>query len=144
MSELIGRDKIQTMIPHSGDMCLLHEIRDWDLESLLAIADTPCAGNPLLCDGALPAESCIEYGAQAAALHAVLSGADLTADKPAFLAAVKNLEIFSSAQVENISILRVEVRIDAKSPMGASYHFRCSVDDALWVSGSLSLLRMQK
>src|SRR5207247_9692194 len=66
----INKAEIRTLIPHSGLMCLLDEVTQWDDRSIVCITNTHRdPGNPLLREGRLSALHAFEYGAQAAAVH---------------------------------------------------------------------------
>src|SRR5882724_13525770 len=89
---LIKKAEIRTLIPHSGLMCLLDEVLQWDDRSVVCITNThrdPV--NPLRRQGCLAAVHAFEYGAQAAAVHgglrARLAG---SIAPPGYLAALRN------------------------------------------------------
>ncbi len=63
----------QALIPHTGAMCLLDEVLEWDAEHLLGRSHTHAqSSNPLRTDAGLRALHLCEYGAQAAAVHGAL------------------------------------------------------------------------
>lgn len=65
--------KIATLVPQQGAMCLLDEVVSFDDRSVVCRTASHLApGNPLRCDGRLPAIAGIEYGAQAMAVHGAL------------------------------------------------------------------------
>jgi predicted hotdog family 3-hydroxylacyl-ACP dehydratase len=65
--------KIAALVPQQGAMCLLDEILSFDEHSVVCrTASHQSPGNPLRCDGRLPAIAAIEYGAQAMAVHGAL------------------------------------------------------------------------
>src|SRR6516164_873849 len=67
---VIGNAEIRALIPHSGLMCLLDEVVQWDDRSILCITNTHRdPANPLRRGGRLSALHAFEYGAQAAAVH---------------------------------------------------------------------------
>ncbi|PYI82543.1 MAG: phosphotransferase, partial [Verrucomicrobia bacterium] len=66
----IGKAEIRTLIPHSGLMCLLDSVIEWDDQSIICISNTHRdPANPLRREGQLSAVHAFEYGAQAAAVH---------------------------------------------------------------------------
>lgn len=70
MRILIGRDELESLVPHSGDMCLLHGVTAWDETSVTCISESHLAAdNPLRARGRLAAVHALEYGAQAMAVH---------------------------------------------------------------------------
>src|SRR2546421_1282894 len=87
----IKKAEIRTLIPHSGLMCLLDEVTEWDQRSIVCITDThrdPV--NPLRREGCLAAVHAFEYGAQAAAVHGGLRARSAgTTAAPGYLAALR-------------------------------------------------------
>ena len=66
----INKAEIRTLIPHSGSMCLLDEVTQWDDRSIVCATNTHRdPANPLRRNGHLSAVHAFEYGAQAAAVH---------------------------------------------------------------------------
>ena len=66
----INKAEIRTLIPHSGLMCLLDEVVQWDDRSIACVSNTHRdPANPLRRQGRLSAVHAFEYGAQAAAIH---------------------------------------------------------------------------
>ena len=88
----VNKAEIRTLIPHSGLMCLLDEVVDWDDRAIACISNThrdPV--NPLRRQGRLSAVHAFEYGAQAAAIHGSLRArAAGTIAPPGYLAALRN------------------------------------------------------
>ena len=67
---------VAALVPQQGAMCLLDEILSYDERSVVCrTASHRLPGNPLRCDGRLPAIAGIEYGAQAMAVHGALQSA---------------------------------------------------------------------
>src|SRR5207249_9236852 len=63
----INKAEIRTLIPHSGLMCLLDQVTQWDDRSIKCVANTHRdPANPLRRSGHLAALHAFEYGAQAA------------------------------------------------------------------------------
>src|SRR6266480_4838827 len=66
----INKAEIRTLIPHSGLMCLLDQVTQWDDRSIVCITNTHRDSvNPLRRSGQLSGLHAFEYGAQAAAVH---------------------------------------------------------------------------
>src|SRR5216117_1371688 len=88
----VNKAEIRTLIPHSGLMCLLDEVAQWDDQSIVCITNThrdPV--NPLRREGRLSALHAFEYGAQAAAVHGGLRARSVgTTAAPGYLAALRN------------------------------------------------------
>ena len=72
---------IQALIPHTGDMCLLANVTNWDATHISCIAHSHRdPNNPLAHDGKMPVLCGIEFAAQAMAAHGGLTG--LTGQRP--------------------------------------------------------------
>ena len=84
---------IAAKIPHSGHMCLLHGVLEWDATTIRCVARSHTAmDNPLRVAQQLPVLCGIEYAAQAMAVHGALSG--LVGDKPraGYLAGLRDIQ----------------------------------------------------
>ena len=106
---LIDKVRIQELIPHTGAMCLLDAVIDWDDDSIQCVTDTHRdSANPLRRRGRLSAVVAFEYGAQAAAVHGGLraSAAGETAS-PGYLAALRDARWFVAELDENAAPLEV-------------------------------------
>ncbi len=93
----ITKDEICQMVPHSGAMCLLHEVAEWDEDQILCLATSHHdPANPLRHEGRLPALCAIEYAAQAMAVHGGLT-ARKHQGKPrvGFLGSVRDVKLFA-------------------------------------------------
>jgi len=91
----INKAEIRTLIPHSGLMCLLDEVAQWDDQSITCITNTHRdRANPLRRDGQLSALHAFEYGAQAAAVHGGLRARLVNAlAPPGYLAALRDARL---------------------------------------------------
>src|SRR5947209_15492663 len=89
---LINKAEIQALIPHSGLMCLLDSVTQWDDRSIMCMTDTHRdPANPLRRAGRLSALHAFEYGAQAAAVHGGLRARSVGATAPpGYLAALRD------------------------------------------------------
>ena len=89
---LIDKVEIRTLIPHSGLMCLLDEVTQWDDRCIVCITNThrdPV--NPLRRSGRLSGLHAFEYGAQAAAVHGGLRARSVgTTAAPGYLAGLRD------------------------------------------------------
>ena len=91
----INKAEIRTLIPHSGSMCLLDSVTEWDDRSIICISSTHRdPANPLRRDGRLSAVHAFEYAAQAAAVHGGLR-ARLIGERapPGYLAALRDARL---------------------------------------------------
>jgi predicted hotdog family 3-hydroxylacyl-ACP dehydratase len=92
---LLNKSEIRTLIPHTGLMCLLDSVIEWDDRSIACISDTHRdSANPLRRDGHLSALHAFEYGAQAVAVHGGLRARSAGATAlPGYLAALRNARL---------------------------------------------------
>src|SRR2546426_11979869 len=66
----INKSEIRRLIPHSGLMCLLDSVSEWDDRSIICISNTHRdPANPLRRDGRLSLVNAFEYAEQAVAEH---------------------------------------------------------------------------
>jgi predicted hotdog family 3-hydroxylacyl-ACP dehydratase len=91
----LNKGEIRKLIPHSGTMCLLDSIVEWDDRSITCISNTHRDfANPLRRKGRLSAVHAFEYAAQAVAVHgglqACLAGATAP---PGYLAALRDAHL---------------------------------------------------
>ena len=91
----IAREGIAALIPHSGAMCLLSRLEQWDLQHIVCCADNHRdPKHPLRTRSGLLASALIEYAAQAMALHGALT-AQATGEtiRPGYLASVRGTQL---------------------------------------------------
>ena len=94
----INKAEIQALIPHSGLMCLLDSVTQWDDRSIVCMTNTHRdPANPLRRAGRLSALHGFEYGAQAAAVHGGLRARSVGAiAPPGYLAALRNARLHAT------------------------------------------------
>jgi predicted hotdog family 3-hydroxylacyl-ACP dehydratase len=94
----INKAEIQALIPHSGLMCLLDSVTQWDDRSIACMTNTHRdPANPLRSAGRLSALHAFEYGAQAAAVHGGLRARSVAATAPpGYLAALRNARLHAT------------------------------------------------
>src|SRR5438094_8372580 len=107
----ISKAEIRTLIPHSGLMCLLDEVVQWDDRSIACVSSTHRdPANPLRRAGRLSAVHAFEYGAQAAAIHGGLRARSAgTTAAPGYLAALRDGRL----QVARLDYIHLPLRICA-------------------------------
>ncbi|RZA07407.1 MAG: hypothetical protein EOO68_03485 [Moraxellaceae bacterium] len=127
-----------TLLPHGQALQVISALIDLTPERIHCIVQAPI-NNPL-CDQAnvVSSFSCIEYAAQAAAIHGILMGANYNPLKPAFIGAVKDLQLarshYASTQTVTISAQQEYSEND-----GAIYSFSGDADGERLLSGRLIL-----
>lgn len=125
----ITRDELCQLVPHSGTMCLLHEVVEWDDDQILCLAiNHQDTANPLRHEGRLPALCAIEYAAQAMAVHGGLT-ARKNHGKPkiGFLGSVRDVKLFAEYLddiVEPLEVRAIKQMADANNSL---YELRVSV-----------------
>jgi predicted hotdog family 3-hydroxylacyl-ACP dehydratase len=127
---LIDKAEIRTLIPHSGLMCLLDEVTEWDDRCIVCITNThrdPV--NPLRRSGCLSALHAFEYGAQAAAVHGGLRARSVrTTATPGYLAALRDGQL----HVTRLDHIHLPLRICATRLFGdrANTVYECLISAA--------------
>lgn len=132
-----------TLIPHTGAMCLLDEVVEWDAKRLHArSASHQRADNPLRADGVLHAVNLCEYGAQAMAVHGALCARESGgAARPGYLVALRDVRL----HVTRIDDLpgRLQVHVECLLALGDSlqYEFRVEHRGSVLASGRAAVLQ---
>lgn len=93
--QTLARDGIAALIPHSGTMCLLSQLLEWDAQRIVCLATNHRdADHPLRTRTGLLSPCAIEYAAQAMALHGALIGQEAgTAASPGYLASARGVQL---------------------------------------------------
>jgi predicted hotdog family 3-hydroxylacyl-ACP dehydratase len=127
-------------LPHAGTMCLIDEVLDWDANGVSCRTRShQDSDNPLRRGEGLPAVHGIEYGAQAAALHGVLTGA--IDDGPGLmLGAVRDLDLLIDSLDTIREPLIVTARLELRSGVNAIYAIALAAAGRHCVEGRLTLL----
>ena len=139
----INKAEIRTLIPHSGLMCLLDEVVQWDDQSIACISNTHRdPANPLRRRGRLSAVHAFEYGAQAAAIHGGLRArAAGTIAPPGYLAALREGRL----HVTRLDHIHLSLRILATRLYGEGanpvYEFILSAATVLGAEGRVTIVQ---
>jgi predicted hotdog family 3-hydroxylacyl-ACP dehydratase len=138
----IGKTEIRELIPHSGSMCLLDEVKEWDQQSIICTSLTHLdRTNPLRRDGHLSAIHAFEYGAQAAAIHGGLcarSAGSLV--PPGYLAALRDASV-QTAQLDHLaSPLEVRARQLFGDTANCIYECLVSAGDFSVAQGRITII----
>lgn len=139
---LIQRQQIAQLIPHGEAMCLLDQITDWDEHQLKATTASHCRkDNPLIENGRMDTVALVEYGAQAAAVHAALQQSGLSATRPAYLGAIKKLRLFTQYVDVSVAELQIQAQCIFNDSNGAIYDiWTCAEGDDL-MTGRIVLIQ---
>ena len=139
----INKAEIRTLIPHSGLMCLLDEVTQWDDRSITCVSNTHRdPANPLRRDGHLSALHAFEYGAQAAAVHGGLHARSVgTTAPPGYLAALRDARL----HVARLDDIRSPLYIRANRLFGDGantiYECRVSADNVPLADGRVTIVQ---
>jgi predicted hotdog family 3-hydroxylacyl-ACP dehydratase len=139
----IKKAEIRTLIPHSGLMCLLDEVTQWDDRSITCASNTHRdPANPLRRDGHLSAVHAFEYAAQAAAVHGGLHARSVGAiAPPGYLAALRDARL----HVARLDDIRSPLQISANHLFGEGsntiYECRVSARDLLLANGRITIMQ---
>jgi predicted hotdog family 3-hydroxylacyl-ACP dehydratase len=138
----INKAEIRTLIPHSGLMCLLDEVTQWDDRSIMCVTNTHRdPANPLRRAGRLSAVHTFEYGAQAAAVHGGLRArAAGTTAPPGYLAALRDGRL----HIARLDHIHLPLRICATRLFGdranTVYEFLISAANVLVAEGRVIIV----
>jgi predicted hotdog family 3-hydroxylacyl-ACP dehydratase len=138
---MIGRDAILKLVPHAGSMCLIERASSWDPKQIHCEAISHRdPQNPLRRLGALSAVHIIEYGAQAAALHASLLATDAVhANKAGMLVSVRDCELRVERLDDLLHALQIRASREAGSAEALTYSFEASHQDSKLGRGRLMI-----
>ncbi|HTT38306.1 MAG TPA: hydroxymyristoyl-ACP dehydratase [Burkholderiales bacterium] len=138
---LMLRAEIGRHIPHSGSMCLLDELLEWDPERIVCAAHSHHApDNPLRHDGRVRAVCGIEYAAQAMALHGSLTAAAKPGMAVGYLASVRDVVCRVALLDEAPGRLRICAQRLAAEEAGALYAFQIWADDQELLRGRAAVV----
>ena len=138
---MIDRARIEALIPHAGDMCLLDHVTHWDPQSICCITSSHRdPRNPLAEAGRLGAVCGVEFAAQAMAIHGGLIGAASNRPRIGYLASVRALILHA----ERLDDLAGELVIEAEQLAGEGsrviYRFALSHAGIVILSGRAAVV----
>jgi predicted hotdog family 3-hydroxylacyl-ACP dehydratase len=137
----IEKSEIEKMIPHSGNMCLLDKVVDWDNTKIHCVSTTHLNNdNPLRSDDTLSSLCGIEYAAQAMAVHGGLTAITGKRPKAGYLASVRDINCMQS-RLDNLTN---DMHIHAEQIMGDDmrviYQFKLLVGDVEILNGRATVV----
>lgn len=140
-----NRAEIRRLIPHSGLMCLLDEVTDWDDRSITCVTNTHCdPANPLQRDGRLSAVHAFEYGAQAAAVHGGLRARSVGATAPpGYLAALRDARLHVERLDDIESALQVHALRLYGDGVNCVYECRVSARERVLAEGRVIIVERE-
>ena len=136
----LNRVAIDNLIPRAGDMVLLDHIVSYQADGLHARSVSHLrASNPLRHGQKLPISAGIEFAAQAAAVHGTLTAQMGNADRPGFLALIKETR-WHVDRLDNIaSELDIRVTQLSVQPASVMYSFQVSAEENNLMTGRLAV-----
>jgi predicted hotdog family 3-hydroxylacyl-ACP dehydratase len=139
----INKAEIRTLIPHSGLMCLLDEVTQWDDRSITCVSNTHRdPANPLRRDGRLSALHAFEYGAQAAAVHGGLRARSVgEIAPPGYLAALRDAHLHAARLDDIASPLRICANRLVGDGANTIYECRVLAGNILLANGRITIIQ---
>ena len=139
----INKAEIRTLIPHSGLMCLLDEVTQWDDRSITCVTNTHHdPANPLRRDGCLSAVHAFEYGAQAAAVHGGLRARSVgEIAPPGYLAALRDAHLHAARLDDIASLLRICANHLVGDGANTIYDCRVLAGNILLANGRITIIQ---
>jgi predicted hotdog family 3-hydroxylacyl-ACP dehydratase len=137
----VSRAEILRLIPHTGAMCLLDEVLDWDAAHIDGLSHCFAApANPLRrADGTLGTACGIEIAAQAMAAHGRLTAPAAGAPAPGYLVSLRDVRL-AAASLDGPGPLRISATRLMGDSAGASYQFTVATAAAPVLSGRATVL----
>ena len=137
----VSKAGIAALIPHTGAMCLLDAVLEWDQTKIRCCSRSHNdPDNPLRSGGSLTALCAIEYAAQAMAVHGGLAGNAASRPKAGYLASLRDVK----CSRWRLADLTDELIVDAEQIMGDEtrvvYRFIVKVGDVEVVSGRATVV----
>lgn len=138
---MLDRSEIQALIPHTGEMCLLSNVTQWDATHIKCTAQSHRdANNPLVHHGKLHTLSGIEFAAQAMAVHGGLTGAVRKRPRAGLLVSVRDVV----TRVKYLSDYAEDLQIAAEQLMAGetsvTYSFRIQAGTQELLSGRATVI----
>ena len=139
----INKAEIRTLIPHSGLMCLLDEVIQWDDRSITCVTNTHRdVANPLRRDERLSAVHAFEYGAQAAAVHGGLRARSVgEIAPPGYLAALRDAYLYIARLDDIASPLQICANRLFGDGANTVYECRVLADSALLATARVTIVQ---
>lgn len=137
MTEPAGElQAIDSLLPHSGAMCLLQRVHQWDDQSIECRTESHLDfANPLRVVDQLPVQAGIEYVAQAMAIHGTLGEQRQGRPRIGYLAVLSKVDWYCDRLDDLPGELRVCAQQQAASEGGFSYSFSLYHRDRVLLEG---------
>jgi predicted hotdog family 3-hydroxylacyl-ACP dehydratase len=138
----LNREWIESHIPHSGRMCLLDEVLDWEPDRIRCMScGHRAADHPLRAHDRLGIACGIEIAAQTMAVHGVLSAGD-SDDRPraGLLAGVRGVRMYATRLDDLQTDLICEATRVAGDEASALYDFELSCAGSTLMRGRATVV----
>jgi predicted hotdog family 3-hydroxylacyl-ACP dehydratase len=144
VTELIGKDRIRSLVPHAGTMCLLDAVEQWDKASIVCLAHSHRApDHPLRRDGQLAAVHLIEYCAQAMALHrGLVSEAEGERAPPGWLVSARDFRLLVPRLDDLAGALTIRARELVYFEGGTQYDISAEAEGRAIGGGRISVVKV--
>ncbi len=137
----LDRSWIERSIPHSGRMCLLDEVIEWNAQHVRCRSLTHLdADHPLRAHGCLGIACGIEYAAQAMAVHGALIGSGTLRSEVGFLAGLRDVRLGALRLDDIQGDLICEASLVAGDRSGALYDFAITSQARHLLSGRATVI----
>jgi predicted hotdog family 3-hydroxylacyl-ACP dehydratase len=138
----INNAEIRKLIPHSGLMCLLDSVIEWDDRSITCMSNTHRdPANPLRRGGRLSAVHALEYAAQAVAVHGGLRARSAGATAPpGYLAALRDAHLHVTRLDDVASPLQICAHRLFGDSANTVYECRVLAGDVLLADGRVTII----
>jgi predicted hotdog family 3-hydroxylacyl-ACP dehydratase len=139
---IFDRQQIMRMIPHSGSMCLLDDVLEWNEISLRCRSrryrdlDNPMRRE----NGVLGVISGVEIAGQAVAVHARLRAKSLGEPQQGYLVSLREVQSRAGRLDAIAGDLLIDAKILAGDARSATYQFALSVAGTALLNGRLTVL----
>ena len=131
---------IAARLPHTGRMCLLDRVLQWDEHRIRCSAVSHRdADNPLREGAGLATLAGIEYAAQAAAVHGALLRGEML-PRSGVLAALKNVISTRPWMHEIVEDIVIEANLLHSDPAGGIFAFAVFASEERILSGQFTLM----
>ena len=138
---LANKEKIASLIPHAGNMCLLDSVLECDAQHIRCVSHSHRGSdNPLRTTDGLPVLCGIEYAAQAMAVHGGMTGKVGARPRAGYLVGVRDVV----CSVPRLDTLADELLIEAEQLMGdearVMYQFNLSSAGMMILQGKATVV----
>lgn len=133
----MNQEDIAKLIPHTGNMCLLEKIINWNETTLKAQTYTHLKlDNPLRTNDKLKSIHGIEYAAQAMAVHGALLDKKC---QNGYIGSIRNVVVNEAYLPTRKSPLDIHVQALMRSKQGFIYNFSLQCTNQLIISGKITI-----